>query len=271
MTFVLAVVFVLLRLIYVAHGDVTRFISVGSAFASAGHVPRGITVLPGSGYDGQFYYRLALDPADLHRTAFGITLDSASCLQRIAYSVLAWFGAAAQGRFVPYSLIGVNVVALSVMAWLSGLVARDSGRRAIWGLLIVGYFGFLFSLGRDLTEICEACFVVGGLLALRRRRPLVAGTLLAAALLSRETALAVVGAVALVAIVEIARRQRRPGRSDVSWILPGVVYLAWQLVAWEVLAPFPWGRTPEITSPIRSSPWLTPLVTTWFSCLRPTR
>ena len=230
LTAVAAIGFVIARLELVAHGDISRFIDVGSAFSNPAQLPHGVAIVPGGGYDGEFYYRLALDPADLHRYAFGITLDNAYRLQRITYSVLAWLTAGGQQRLVPYSLVAVNVLALTVLAWLSGALSRASGRKAIWGLLIVGYFGFLFSLGRDLTEICEACFVVAGLLALRHRRPVLAGGVLAAAVLSRETALVVVAGVAFVSVVDIARRRRRPGWWDVAWLLPVIAYVGWQLV-----------------------------------------
>jgi hypothetical protein len=140
---------------------------------------------------------------------------------------------------IPDALVGVNVAALGAMGWFSALVARESGRRALWGLLIVGYFGFLFSLGRDLTEICEACFLVGALLAWRRRRPVIAGALLAAAVLSLETALVVVGAVSLVALVQIVTGRRRTGWPDLAWVIPAAAYVAWQLVGWAITGELP--------------------------------
>ena len=155
------------------------------------------------------------------------------------YSVLAWAAAAGQRRLVPDALVGVNVAALGVLAWLGAVLGRDAGRRPAWGLLIVGYFGFLFSLGRDLTEICEASLVVGALVALRRHHPVVAGAVLAAAVLSRETALDVVAAVATVALVEIVRGRRRPGWLDAAWILPAAVYVAWQLATWTAIGTVP--------------------------------
>lgn len=231
--------FALCRLEVFAHGDITRFIDVGSAFAKASEIQRGITVTPGSGYDGQFYYRLALDPADLHRSAFGITMDNAYRVQRITYSALAWLAAGGQQGTVPYSLVGVNIVALGALAWLGAVLARDCGRRPAWGLLIAAYFGFLFSLGRDLTEICEACFVVGGLLLLRHGRPTLAGLAWAAAVLSRETALVVVAGAVLVAVADVGRGRRRLGRADVAWIVPVVAYASWQLVGWASFGSIP--------------------------------
>jgi hypothetical protein len=239
LTTVAAVTFVVLRVNLVAHGDISRFIGLGSDFSNPSQVPPGVTVAPGAGYDGQFYYRLALDPANLHRRAFGIGFDSDARVQRIMYPALAWLGAAGQQRFIPDALVGINVAALGVMAWFSALIARESQRRAAWGLLIVAYFGFLFSLGRDLTEICEACFLLGGLLAWRRQRPVTAGALLAASVLSLETALVVVVAMALVSVVQIVTRRRGPGWVDLAWIMPGAAYVAWQVVGWVITGELP--------------------------------
>ena len=85
-----ASVFVVGRLLVAAHGDPSVFIVVGSQHVVGSSLPRGVAVMRGSGYDGTFYYRMALDPADLARTAFGIRLDSFSRLERIGYPAIAW-------------------------------------------------------------------------------------------------------------------------------------------------------------------------------------
>jgi hypothetical protein len=249
-----AVAFVVLRLEVMAHGDITRFIDVGGDFADRAEVPRGVTVVPGSGYDGQFYYRLALNPANLHRSAYGIRIDSAYRVQRIVYSVLAFVVAGGEARLVPYSLVVVNVILLGALAWLGATLARDCGRSAAWGLSVAGYFGFLFSLGRDLTEICEACFVVAALLLLRRGWPVAAGLALSVAVLSRETALLVVGGAALVCLTDVARGRRPAGRPDAAWVLPVVAYTVWQILGWVVLGALPFRTDAEnnITYPFVS-------------------
>jgi hypothetical protein len=77
-----------------------------------------VTVFRGSGYDGQFYYRLALNPANLHRSAYGIRFDNPYRVQRITYSVLAFVAAAGQMAAVPDALVAVNVLGLAVLALL---------------------------------------------------------------------------------------------------------------------------------------------------------
>ncbi|MGH8989331.1 MAG: hypothetical protein ACRDXC_12200 [Acidimicrobiales bacterium] len=226
--------FVLGRLFVVAKADMSRFVMAGSHFVNAAEVPNGLHVFSGSGYDGQFYYRLALDPADLARSAFGITLDSWFRIQREGMSVLAWLASGGQHQLVPEAIVAVNLSALVALGWLSGLVARDAGRHAGWGMLLAGYWGFLFSIGRDLPEVVASCFLVGGLVALRRARPVLAGVVLACAVLTLETTLDVVVAIALVALFQILRHRRPPGASDVAWVLPGLAFVGWQLTGWAV-------------------------------------
>src|SRR5215469_6833025 len=136
------VCFVALRWWIAASGNISEFVRAELPFAHPGHVPAGLHVFHTNGYDGQFYYRLALDPANLHRTAFGITLDHPYRLQRIGYPALAWLVSLGHHRLVPIALVLVNVLALAAVGLLGGMLAAESGRHALWGLLLAGYFGF---------------------------------------------------------------------------------------------------------------------------------
>lgn len=231
--------FVLARLLVVAKGDLSRFVMAGRDFVSSTAAPPGLHVFTGSGYDGQFYYRLALDPANLHKTAFGISLDAGFRIQRIGMSALAWLASGGRHALLPEALVAVNLAALVVLAWLGGVIAKQAGRHAAWGLLLAGYWGFLFSIGRDLPEVVASCFLVGGLVALRGNRPLAAGLLFSCAVLTLETTLDVVIAVGLVAVAQLVRRARRPGARDAAWILPGLAFVGWQLTGWVVTGTLP--------------------------------
>jgi hypothetical protein len=225
-----SVAFVLLRLVLAAHGNITGFVRAAEPFSHRGPVPRGLHVFPSNGYDGQFYYRLALDPADLHHTAFGISMDAPFRLQRIGYPALAWLLSAGQHAWIPVALVAVNVLAVSAIGLAGGMLARDSGAPALAGLLLAGYFGFFMSLGNDLTEPVAAACLVGGVLACRRARPAVAGLLFSYGALTRETALIVPLALGCCRLGAMGRRRGRPAAADVAWCLPVAGFAAWQLV-----------------------------------------
>jgi hypothetical protein len=221
--------FVLARLEIWAGGNLSRFILLGSGrsgFTHPAQLPRGVVIGDPNqaGYDGQFYYRLALDPFDWARTAFGITMDQSYRYTRIGYPVMAWLVSFGQHQLVPYSLVAVNLVGVAAMAVLGGMFARDSGRHALWGLAFAAYFGLVISVGRDTAEpVAEAC-MLGGLLAYRRSRYLLATALFTFGAITRETILFAPAGIAVVRLVAMARRRARPGLADLTWVVPAVVY-----------------------------------------------
>ena len=127
------------------------------------------------------------------------------------------------------------------MAMLGGVFARQAGRHALWGLAFAAYFGLVVSVGRDTAEpLAEAC-MLGGLLAYRRgiaSRGGLGGSsprantvmyLLAAALFSygvitRETSLFGLAAIAVTRVIAVARRRAHPGPADLTWVLPAAVF-----------------------------------------------
>jgi hypothetical protein len=100
----------------------------------------------------------------------------------------------------------------------------------MWGLLPAGFFGFVYSLARDLTEITGIVFAVGAIVAVRFNRPVLAGVLLTYAVLSRETAVVVVIGLFLARGYEFVRRSERPGRTDWAWALPVLAFALWQVI-----------------------------------------
>ncbi|MEO7003547.1 MAG: hypothetical protein ABI068_17110, partial [Ktedonobacterales bacterium] len=190
--------FILLRLH--TFGDPSAFIVAGDRFVNAAQAPHGLIILPhGSGYDGQFYYRLALNPFNNHVTAYGITFDKpAYRQQRILYPLIAWLLSFGQAQLVPVTLIVVNYVALIVLGFVAGRYAQAFGRSALWGLAIPLYPGFVLSVARDLAEPLAAVLLITSLLLAQRRRFVAAAIALSLAILTRETMLLVALALGLV-------------------------------------------------------------------------
>jgi hypothetical protein len=234
--------FAVARLLTWAHGSISAFILVGRHFATPSQLPRGMPVVPTYGYDGQFFYRLALNPLNFQHTAYGIRMDRPYRYMRIGYPALTWLADLGQHFLAPVMLVGINIAAVGAIGYLGGMFARQGGRHALAGLLLPGYFGLLTSLARDTAEPLAAACLLGGLLAVRARRPVLAALLLGYGVLTRETVMVAVAAIAAVRAVGILRRRQRPGRDDLPWAVPAVAFAAWQVVvraatgSWPLLA-----------------------------------
>ena len=225
-----ALAFALARWQTWAHGSISRFILVGRHFATPAQLPHGMPVAPTYGYDGQFFYRLALNPLNFHPTAYGITMDRPYRYMRIGYPALTWLVSFGQHSLVPIMLVAVNIAAVGALGYLGARFAVDGGRHALAGLLLPGYFGLITSLSRDTAEPLAAVCLLAGLLAVRARRPVLAATFLAYGALTRETVMVAVAAIAIMRVAGILRGQARRSRDDLAWAVPAVVFAAWQVV-----------------------------------------
>jgi hypothetical protein len=237
-----ALAFALARWQTWANGNIGRFILVGRHFATPSQLPGGIPVAPTYGYDGQFFYRLALDPVDFSHVANGIRMDQPYRYMRIGYPWLTWLVSLGQHVLVPVMLVVVNVAAIGALGYLGGKFARQGGRHALAGLVVPAYFGLLTSLSRDTAEPLAAACLLAGLLALRARRPLLAGLLLAYGALTRETVMVAVAAIFIVRVIGVIRRRPvrlRPGREDLAWAVPTVAFAVWEVVVKVAVGSFP--------------------------------
>jgi hypothetical protein len=225
-----AVAFTLVRWQTWAHGHISRFILVGRHFATVSQLPHGMPVAKTYGYDGQFFYRLALNPLNFGHTAYGITMDRPYRFMRIGYPALTWLVSAGQHWLVPVMLVAVNIAAIGALGWLGARFALDGGRHALAGLLVPGYFGLLTSLSRDTAEPLAAACLLAGLLAVRARRPVLAGFFLAYGALTRETVMVAVAAIAVLRVIGMLRGRVRPGRDDLAWLIPAAAFAAWEVV-----------------------------------------
>ncbi len=226
--------FVVLRLLRLADGDIGYFVLAGTEFTDAS---AGLPLLDGAGYDGQFFHRLAVSPFDPGDRVAGTVLDSSWRAVRIGYPLLAW-AVGFVGIPASWALVIVNLVAVSVLGYLGGHIARSAGRDAMWGLLLPMYFGFAFSIARDLAEVVATTALVAGVVLGMNRRHLLGGLCLSLAVLSRETMVAAVLMVGLVEIGGVIRGRRSLGSSDAVWVLPFLCFMSWQLVV-----TFVWDRS----------------------------
>jgi hypothetical protein len=195
-----------------AHFDLSVFIVAGDRFANAAALAVPIRVQANStGFDGQFYYRMALAPFDLAKTAFGITIDDPPLrMQRILYPILAWFLSFGQKPFAAAAMVGVNLLGLAAIAASSVRLTSRLVLPVLTPLAIVFWPGFLITLTHDTTEILSvACILLtleayftGNLTTL-----FLAGS---AATLSRETGVLVLGGLLCVSLWDGLRSKVHP-------------------------------------------------------------
>lgn len=227
-------------------GDASVFVVAGDRFVDARQSPAGLAIRSDSdGYDGEFYYRLALDPFTTRATNFGITLDNAPWRQqRIIYPLLARMLALGQAGGISAALIAVNLLALCGIGWLGGAFAQALNCHALSGLVLPLYPGFLFALARDTAEILEVSLALAGMWCVMRQRAWRAALFFTLAVLTKETALlAVVGVFAAYVL-----RQRKTIAPQ-AFMIPAIVLAVWHRYLFNQ-----WGQWP-VASGIGNLGW----------------
>jgi hypothetical protein len=252
--FALVVGFVLVRLVLAT--SVAGFTVAGDRFVDPALTPDRLPVTAESGgYDGQFVYRLALEPWTQQRTDYGITLDNpAYRQQRIATPALAWAVGLLPGVSTALALLLVNVAALTVAAAFAVRLAVALGRHPVAGLVLAVPAGMPISLGRDLTEPVAWAAVLAGLWYARQQRWPATAAALTVAVLARETSLVVVAGLAAAQLWRLLSGDPRGNRGALAWLaVPAVTAVAWQLVllrAWGVLPVRSGGTTSFAGQPV---------------------
>ncbi|MGO9357340.1 MAG: hypothetical protein ACLP1D_06630 [Xanthobacteraceae bacterium] len=179
------------------HFDPSMFIVAGAPFVDVDKTPTRIIVHPLPGYDGQFYYRLALNPFTAERTAFGVTFDSPPWrMQRIVYPVLAWIGSAGNPGWTPAALVIVNLLGLGVVAFFASRLTERLELVAWTPYLIVLWPGFIVTLTHDTTEITAAALLLAALDSYFANRIVRYAVLAAVTTLARETSILVFAGIA---------------------------------------------------------------------------
>lgn len=211
-------------------GDPSALVVAGAARCDPTQTPSSLRIHP-NGYDGQYYYAMALSPWVWQSTMHGITLDIPSYrLQRVLYPLLAWAAAAGDQERVPVALIAVNVAATAAVAGCAALLLQQMGIHALPGVVIGLTPTFAMTLGRDLTELVELAFLLAGWLAVARRQSWRSGVFMALALLARDTAVFAAGGLFVAWAIERMRRHDTPLVRWPSWAVPLGTFALWQAI-----------------------------------------
>jgi hypothetical protein len=206
--------------ILVRHGgDPTAFVVAGARYQMGD--PSGA-----EGYDGQFSYYIALDPAG----AAGKLDVPAYRYQRILYPMLARWLALCQPALIPWTLVLVNLIALAAgTALVEHLMVHFRVNR--WHALVYGlYAGLLMSVRLDLSEPLAYALTIAACWAFERKRPGRAALLFALAALAKETTLIFAAAYGLYVLSTEGRRMAlRFG------LVAAGPFAVWQIFLWQWL------------------------------------
>jgi hypothetical protein len=242
---IVAVVYLLFLIIRLSifKYDPVWFITAGDKYCDPNLAPNGLIIYKNSfGYDGEFYYRLALNPFTSQETEYGIRLDfPAYRQQRIIYPLLVWISSLGQSQLVPWMMIAVNFIGLCCLAWFGAKYAKELNQSAFWGILLPLFPGFILTLSRNLTEIIAVMFLVGSLLFLRKNKPILATILIILSILTKETALIAVGAICCIYLYELWKKKPK---QSIPWyyvVVPIITYIGWQTLLW-----LHWGQLPVL-------------------------
>ena len=207
------------------------------------NAPHELVTNQGSGYDGQFVYRLTIDPFTTQVTGHGITFDRpAYRQQRIMTALLAHVAHWVPGISPAIALIIVNGLAIVVAVVAGMALAAQIGRGARAGLLLALPGCLPVSLSADLTEPVAWAAVLCGVLAVRRGRWMWAAIAFTVAVLARETTGLFVAGYLFATLLALRREPGRVLRPRLALLLPVAVETAWQIRLWAV-----WGNLPVLS------------------------
>jgi hypothetical protein len=207
--------------------DHTRFIMAGDFFVDASKVPAKIKIMPNSvGYDGQFFYRLALNPFTNKKWDYGIELDDPPWRQRrFLYPLLAWMLSFGKPKLISWMLIIVNFIAICFIGFVGGMYAKSAGLNALWGMSFPLYAGFVMTITRDLSEIVEISLIIATFYFLKKKHQICAAVALTLAVFTKEPSLLIAWSGFLVFLYGIIKK-----KSEIKWylpIIPGLAHVIW--------------------------------------------
>jgi hypothetical protein len=192
----------------------------------------------GVGYDGQWFFYLAHDPL-LGAPDSDVFFDlPAYRAARILYPALAWAAALGQPAAIPWSLLGVNLLAVLVGTAATLDILRQLGGNRWLALACALSPPFLIGVLATLAEPTSLALVAWGIALALRRRHVAAGIVLAFAVLAREPSILVPMGLGLYAAA------RHDWRRTASYLAPLILPFGWNAYIWARLGSLPSAQSP---------------------------
>lgn len=205
----------IVALVYFTHDcDPLAFVIMGARFTRGD--PSG-----NMGYDGQFAYYIAVDPVG----ALAHLDNPAYRYQRILYPLLTRVLSLGQPALVPWALVFLNVVSISLSTELLGQLLGRHGLSRYLALLLPLWLGQVFALRADLNEPLCYLLVIAALWWYERDQYSLSAAALAASALTKEGGLLFLPAIVLVTLLQ--KRWWLAVRYALSVMLPFAALQLW--------------------------------------------
>jgi hypothetical protein len=145
---------------------------------------------PEQGHDGKFFFVQSNDPMVLDPEENAAVLDRPLYRsQRMLYPMISGVGGALGPEAITWSMLIVNVLAISVGTAVVAMIAMEMGGSPWWGLAFALNLGFISEMNISGAGIVAAAAAFGAVLALLKGRVGLAVLFLVLAALSREAML----------------------------------------------------------------------------------
>ena len=200
--------------------DVTSLPRVGAHTPLAGparDIDPSFHLVPRPGYDGQFYWAIAVDPLAIGSAHAGVDKPS----YRYGHPLLGWLGwlfSAGQSVAAAAVLLVLGLLTLAAAAAAASVLG---GFRA--SLFVTCNAGLLYAAVHSLAEPLAAALLLGALIATGGERPRLAAGLCVFLPLTREQLL-------LVPLVLAACTLRRDRRAALAYVCSVIPATAWWIV-----------------------------------------
>lgn len=202
-----------------------------------------------AGYDGQFVYYIARDPAPERVSQF---LDiPAYRYQRILYPLLS--RALAFGRIdvIPWAMVVLGLASQVLGTWLLEKILVGWGVSRWYALTYGLYTGLVLAVRLDLPESMAFALIVAAILATERNRPRLSWLLFGLALFAKE-----VTGIFLAAALLSALLQRRWRDVIGLTVIAGLPFLIFQVWLWRTFGQFGVNSGGAMSTPFELVPFM---------------
>lgn len=210
-----------LLVVAINDGDPLALVTIGTEFSEGISEEAGGT----EGYDGQFVYIIAKNPAEAGAYMARGGDVPAYRFQRALLPALGRLLAFGSADALPWSLLGVNVLALAAGTAVLEVLLTSYGVSRWYALSYALSLGALGAARLTLPEPLAYGLALIGLLLTRRDQPLWSAFAFALAALAKETTLIIAAGCGLYLLLN-----RRPFTAVVFGLITLLPFAAWQIV-----------------------------------------